>query len=175
MDELNGWDGLVESGQLIEQYYAARGLEVPDKLEAWAWAQTEMAEVGELLLHEIKDWVRNNEAPVWDVDALAEEVGDVLLMLAVLCKLSSAPNPLAALRRKAGEHVRVVRSTWADINARWDPERPNQAAVAHLAYAGLEETVCGMEVVEGVWQTVEGPVTCKRCLRVMGGRWDNGR
>jgi len=59
----------------------------PPPFDSWAFAVTELAEVGDVLLRMSlfgkKEYVRNNEKPATRED-LARELGDVMLMLCTL-------------------------------------------------------------------------------------------
>jgi len=87
--------------ELIKSYYEVRGLKWPTIEQAMMWAQTELAEVYELLLARDGGWSRNNPESHqgFDKDALAEELGDSIMML-IVAGLVEGVDPLAALREK---------------------------------------------------------------------------
>lgn len=87
---------------LIKNYYEIRGLKWPTVEQAMMWAQTELAEVYEILLARESGWIRNNPERHTDSnlsDNLAEELGDAIMMLSV-AGIVSGVDPLAALREK---------------------------------------------------------------------------
>lgn len=86
---------------LIKHYYAERGFRIPTTEQAVMWAQTEIGEVCELLLARIGGWKRNNpdSHPKFSKELLAEELGDVIMMLLV-AGIAEGVDPLHALRMK---------------------------------------------------------------------------
>lgn len=93
-------DGLVKD---IITYYEARGLKWPKNYwEAMGWFDTERGEATELYLNKDNDgWVRNNpdEAPEWDENNFAEEIGDMLFMI-VVAGIVEGCDPVTTLREK---------------------------------------------------------------------------
>ena len=87
--------------QEIKDYYEKRGLKHPNIWEALGWATAELGEVYEVIMSWNPDWVRNNpqDHPVKTMEDLAEELGDVILMLMV-AGLESGIDPIDALRVK---------------------------------------------------------------------------
>ena len=86
----------------------------PPPFDSWAFAITELAEVGDILLRmELfgkKKYIRNNEKPATRED-LARELGDVMLMLATLANHFDIDLACALRDRidffadKYGEHI----------------------------------------------------------------------
>lgn len=70
---------------LISTYYSKRNLKWPSVDEAMQWMETEVGEVYEILLARDGGWVRNNPSgkPAYSKEALAEELGDAVMMLIV--------------------------------------------------------------------------------------------
>jgi len=87
---------------IIVDYYEQRGLVWPaNSYEALAWAHTELAEVYEMLLARSGNWVRNNpeDHPPFAIKALAEEYGDVIMMVMVAAHLDWI-DPIKELKEK---------------------------------------------------------------------------
>lgn len=86
---------------LVETYYAHRDLKWPTTIQALMWAQTELAEVYELLLARDGGWVRNNpeSKEAFSKERLAEELGDTIMMLFV-AGIIEGVDPIAALKNK---------------------------------------------------------------------------
>lgn len=86
---------------LIREHYRVRKLKWPTLEEALMWAQTELAEVYELLLAKEGGWVRNNpdKHVAYSDEALAKELGDVILMLLV-AGIAADVDPLVAMIKK---------------------------------------------------------------------------
>lgn len=91
----------MELIDLIEQYYNGRDLKYPDIWQSLGWANTELAEVYELLLARDGGWVRNNpqDHEGFTKDRLAEELGDTIMMLMVAGYVEGV-NPIEALKNK---------------------------------------------------------------------------
>jgi len=69
---------------LIGAYYQIRELKVPDTAEAMMFAASELGEAFDVLLELRGGWTRNHPEDKRDtVDALAEELADVLMMIMV--------------------------------------------------------------------------------------------
>jgi len=87
--------------ELIREHYRVRKQKWPTLEEALMWAQTELAEVYELLLAKEGGWVRNNpdKHPPYSDEALAEELGDAILMLLVAGYVTDV-DPLVAMIKK---------------------------------------------------------------------------
>lgn len=86
----------------IVHYFNRRRLVWPtDADTALQFALTEMAEATELLLARKANWKRNNpgEKPAFDKDALAEEFGDIAMMV-IVAGLVEGLSPLTALQAK---------------------------------------------------------------------------
>jgi NTP pyrophosphatase (non-canonical NTP hydrolase) len=85
----------------IEEYYEKRNLHYPTFDEAMKWAITEVGEVYEVDLVRNPNWVRNNpeDKPEFSAEALAEELGDVIMMIMVAGMVEGV-NPLGALLKK---------------------------------------------------------------------------
>jgi len=91
----------------VEEYFKARNLKIPTFFEAMAWMQTEVGETYEVWLAKF-NFARNNpEAhPPFSEEKLAEELGDVLLMIMV-AGLTQGVNPLWAMLRKMSKHIKI--------------------------------------------------------------------
>jgi NTP pyrophosphatase (non-canonical NTP hydrolase) len=87
--------------EIINDYYTQRGLKFPDSWQALAFATTEMGEAYEFLLQRDGGWVRNNpeSKPVWDQQAFAEELGD-LIMMVVVAGIAEGVDPIQAMLGK---------------------------------------------------------------------------
>lgn len=92
----------------IIQYYAKRGLKVPDVWHALAFADTEKAEALEVLLAKEGGWIRNNpdSKPGWDKDHFAEELGDVIMMV-IVAGLAEGVDPVEALLNKMNRKLQA--------------------------------------------------------------------
>jgi len=88
----------------IDAYYRCRGLKWPTTEQALMFAQTELGEVYELLLARESGWVRNNpdDKPEYSDQALAEELGDTVMML-IVAGLAAGVDPIEALLDKMEE------------------------------------------------------------------------
>ena len=86
---------------LVETYFVQRQFKFPNVWQAMAWLNTEVGEVYELLLIRDGGWVRNNPKikSQWSSDALADELGDILMMVVVV-GLVDKVNPVEALIKK---------------------------------------------------------------------------
>jgi len=86
--------------QVIE-YYKIRSLNKPNIWESLGWAISELGEVYEVLMSWNSRWVRNNpqDHPVKTKEDLAEELGDVIMMI-IAAGLSEGVDPIAAMRNK---------------------------------------------------------------------------
>lgn len=91
----------MEIIDLIEEYYKGRDLKYPDAWQSLAWANTELAEVYELLLARDGGWVRNNPQnhEEFSKERLSEELGDTIMMLMV-CGYVEGVNPIQSLKDK---------------------------------------------------------------------------
>jgi len=70
--------------ELIKAYYQIRELKEPTTTEAILWATSELGEVCDVLLELRGGWTRNHPEDKRDtVDALVEELADVLMMVMV--------------------------------------------------------------------------------------------
>jgi len=94
----------------VIHYFNARGLVWPEDADtALQFALTEMAEATELLLSRKAGWKRNNQDSKrgFSKERLAEELGDVLMMVLV-AGIAEGVSPVQALRdkiqRKLEEH-----------------------------------------------------------------------
>lgn len=94
--------------QLIDAYYYRRALSWPDTSEALLWALTELGEVCEVILQQKGGWKRNDPSKeeklsrdMFD-DRLAEELGDVIMMVQVAGQTQGL-DPLGALVEKMTE------------------------------------------------------------------------
>lgn len=93
---------------LIKQYYEYRGLKYPDVWKSLAFAQTELAEVYELLLDREGGWVRNNpqNKPKFNKEDLAKELGDILMMV-IVAGISEDVDPVEALKQKINKKMGI--------------------------------------------------------------------
>lgn len=87
----------------IEAYFERKGLKWPDSWRALGWANTELAEVYELILAKDGGWVRNNpeDHDGWSPERFAEELGDTIMMLLV-AGYAEGVDALLALENKIG-------------------------------------------------------------------------
>lgn len=85
----------------VQEYYIKRNLNRPDVWEALGWASAEFGEVYEVLMSWNPKWVRNNpeKHPVKSKEDLAEELGDVIMML-IVAGMSEGVDPVSALEEK---------------------------------------------------------------------------
>ncbi|MCK5642568.1 MAG: hypothetical protein KAJ19_17300 [Gammaproteobacteria bacterium] len=92
---------------LIRNYYKVRGLKWPTIEQAMMWVETELGETYELLLSRDGDWVRNHpwNKTMFSSGALAEELGDAIMML-IVAGIVEGVDPLAALREKIERKIR---------------------------------------------------------------------
>jgi NTP pyrophosphatase (non-canonical NTP hydrolase) len=65
-------------GQLVNAYFRHRKLVDPDAMQALMFLFSEMGELSDAVVNQIKDWVRNHDH---SQDNVADEIGDVLMML----------------------------------------------------------------------------------------------
>ena len=96
--------------QLIHEYYQVRELKWPESAEeALMWAVTELGEVYELLLARHGGWVRNNPSghPSFEAQRLAEELGDVIMMMLV-AGIVEGVDPLSALWQKLDGKIQEI-------------------------------------------------------------------
>jgi|WetSurMetagenome_2_1015567.scaffolds.fasta_scaffold21971_7 NTP pyrophosphatase (non-canonical NTP hydrolase) len=93
----------------ILQYYKGRQLKLPDAWESLAFATTELGEVYELLLARKGGWTRNNpeNKPTFSREALAEELGDVIMMVMV-AGISEGVDPIDALESKIERKLKAA-------------------------------------------------------------------
>lgn len=92
---------MSELAQKIAEYYEKRELVKPSLSEALDWVQTEMGEVYEVKMSWDPKWIRNNpkDHPVKTKEDLAEEIGDVILML-MAAGMAEGVDPIDALEAK---------------------------------------------------------------------------
>lgn len=91
----------------VKEYYAARGLVIPNVWEALGWSATEGGEVYEVLLRKNQDWTRNNKAKEgipYNSSDFADELGDQIMMLVVAGWVEGV-DPIAALKEKMRRKV----------------------------------------------------------------------
>lgn len=86
---------------IINKYYSDKGLTFPNFENAMKFVITELGEVYELDLARIGGWVRNNpqNKPAFSKEKLAEELGDVIMMLMV-AGIAEGVDPELALVNK---------------------------------------------------------------------------
>jgi NTP pyrophosphatase (non-canonical NTP hydrolase) len=92
---------MTRLSKIIDHYYNQRGYVWPDFADAMKFIQTELGEVYELDLARSANYVRNNpqNKPQFDLEALAEELGDVLMMVMVAGMVEGV-DPMQALEDK---------------------------------------------------------------------------
>lgn len=92
---------IMELALLVKEYYEKRGLKYPDFDNAMKFVVTEIAEIYELDLSRIGGWIRNNplDKPTYSKDAMAEELGDAIMML-IIAGISEGVDPIEALENK---------------------------------------------------------------------------
>jgi NTP pyrophosphatase (non-canonical NTP hydrolase) len=100
----------VELIDLIETYYNCRSLKFPDAWQSLAWANTELAEVYELLLARDGGWVRNNPQDHGDFskEKFSEELGDTIMMLMVAGYVEGV-NPIQSLKDKINRKLEKLK------------------------------------------------------------------
>lgn len=81
---------------IVDAYYAYRGLTHPDANQAYLFLVSEVGELADALVANQADWVRNNP----DRDRSIEpEIGDVLMMLTVFASQMGV-DPVEAMLNK---------------------------------------------------------------------------
>ena len=112
----------------IFEYYQLRKQKWPNVDEAMQWVETECAEVYELLLARKGGWVRNNPAskPEFSKEALAEELGDAIMMLLVAGYVEEA-DPLEALLEKMDRKLSEVVAGMSGRDSAIGGARPRRA------------------------------------------------
>ena len=83
----------------VINHFAVSGKTWPDVWRALAFVHTELAEVYELLLARDGGWQRNHAHEQFSPDRLAEELGDVLMMVLV-AGIVAEVDPVVALLQK---------------------------------------------------------------------------
>ena len=81
---------------IVEEYYAYRGLTTPDANQAYLFLVSEIGEMADALVANQADWVRNNPDRERSVEP---EIGDVLMMLTV-CAAQLGIDPVEAMLNK---------------------------------------------------------------------------
>lgn len=98
--------------EILDHYFNIRQLKHPDFRDAILFAITELAEALEVELAQ-RSYVRNNpdDKPTFDKNALAEELGDVIMMIQT-AGIAYKVDPLRALidklAKKAGLSYRLT-------------------------------------------------------------------
>ncbi len=95
----------------VRNYYEIRKLKKPNVWEALGWAIAELGEVYEVLMSFSGGWVRNNpdKHPPKTKNDLAEELGDVILMLLV-AGMQEGVDPLKAMEDKMNQKISEITS-----------------------------------------------------------------
>ena len=109
-EELGRAIGYMFDGPLmgaVVQYFKLRGYKIPTINEALMFAHTELGEAYELLLAREGGWIRNHPGskPKYSPEALAEELCDAIMMLAI-AGWAMHVNPIDALRAKMMRKLR---------------------------------------------------------------------
>jgi NTP pyrophosphatase (non-canonical NTP hydrolase) len=96
--------------ELVREYYDKRGLKWPTFDDAMKFVQTEIGEIYELDLARIGGYKRNHpqNKPQFSKEALAEELGDAILMLLV-AGIVEEVNPLEAMENKMKKRMEDFR------------------------------------------------------------------
>ena len=81
---------------LVQQYYAFRGLTQPDANQAYLFLVSEIGELADALVADQAQWVRNNPDRERHIPS---EIGDVLMMLTVFA-VTQGVDPVNALKEK---------------------------------------------------------------------------
>jgi NTP pyrophosphatase (non-canonical NTP hydrolase) len=81
---------------LVNDYYAFRGLTKPDANQAYLFLVSEIGELADALVSGQGQWIRNNPERERDI---APEIGDVLMMLTVFAATQGI-DPVEALKAK---------------------------------------------------------------------------
>jgi len=82
--------------QIVQDYYAFRGLTQPDAGQAFLFLTSEVGELADAFVHTQAKWVRNNPDRERDVES---EVGDILMMLTVFAATQGI-DPRDAMLKK---------------------------------------------------------------------------
>ena len=82
--------------ELVEQYYAFRGLTQPDANQSFLFLTSEIGELADALVAGQGEWIRNNPERE---RSIANEIGDVLMMLTVFASTQGV-DPVQALKDK---------------------------------------------------------------------------
>jgi NTP pyrophosphatase (non-canonical NTP hydrolase) len=82
---------------LVGDYFRHRNLVYPDTNQAFLFLVSEVGELADKLVHDQRNWVRNN--PDTKDDDRAGEIADVLMMLAVLSETLGI-DPIEAMQDK---------------------------------------------------------------------------
>lgn len=82
--------------EIVEKYYAFRGLTQPDANQAFLFLVSEIGELSDALVANQAAWVRNNPDRERQIPA---EIGDVLMMLTVFAATQGI-DPIEAMLDK---------------------------------------------------------------------------
>jgi NTP pyrophosphatase (non-canonical NTP hydrolase) len=86
---------------VVQKYIDARNLTEPNYQEAMLWLASEVGELADSLLSLDDKWVRNRpEDKSGGLDWVHDEVGDVLMMLTVVCNKLDGADPIGCLFEK---------------------------------------------------------------------------
>lgn len=99
----------ADLADFILHYYEKRGLKLPNFDAAMKFVHTELGEVYELDLAREGGWVRNNpeSKPKFSKEALAKELGDVIMMVMV-AGIVEGVDPLKALVEKMEAKLKKI-------------------------------------------------------------------
>jgi len=82
--------------KIVVEYYNFRKLVRPNRDQALQFLVSEIGELADANVHEQANWVRNHEKE----RNVADEVGDVMMMLTSYCLASGLPDPIVCMTRK---------------------------------------------------------------------------
>ncbi len=81
----------------LDGYYEFRKMTKPDGHQALLFLVSEVGELADAVVHGQAEWVRNTPGKERSVE---DEVGDVMMMLAVTAMQMGLPDPVACMRKK---------------------------------------------------------------------------
>jgi NTP pyrophosphatase (non-canonical NTP hydrolase) len=113
--------------KIVQDYYEVRKLVKPTIWEALGWVSAELGEVYEVIMSWSPKWVRNNpqDHPVKTKEDLAEELGDVILMV-IAAGLSEGVDPLEAMLNKIARKTKEARLKQASLTVTMEPSSPEE-------------------------------------------------
>ena len=101
---------IADIRKLVNEYYEIRGLAKPNTNEAMLFLTSEIGELADMIVGSQKKWVRNNKAKENITNYLsyiADEIGDVLMMLTVVAD-TYALNPVDCMLEKMTRKIKEI-------------------------------------------------------------------